>query len=323
MSGSVTPPTGLFPAEWAHAPSAIPVEDDARLFPIEHRLASFVPSRPWRTAGGEELVRVTCACGQWSGAPLLGRPCEACRDEVRPRPVVASSWPSVSLPWPVLHPWRKSVAAAALGLLRSELDDLLAPGTATRRSAARPAVEPGRAARLRCSSPRSRSRITPRPAGSATTGVRTGGPLARRGGRLRPGAAGPVARRAPRSAAVPDGRRRCSGGLRALARADLVVVPAGTRRAAPPAARARRGRTSRAPVPGHGPARDRRLPRRSGRVARSRYAAGIVRSTWPLRSGSDAAPLPDSSRCRSMTSPIRRPTRVPSSAGHWLRRRSS
>ncbi|MBN2798635.1 MAG: hypothetical protein JXX28_05750 [Deltaproteobacteria bacterium] len=65
-----------------------------------------------------------CVCGALQGVHYLGLPCEHCGEAVKMRPVEPPlRW--LALSPPVLHPWRKELAAALLGLTPEELELLL------------------------------------------------------------------------------------------------------------------------------------------------------------------------------------------------------
>lgn len=83
--------------------------DDSR---SHHRIAPWT----WR-----------CPCGAMRGAGRAFERCATCRDRVEPRcaHVSRTGWRTIPLPLPVLHPWRKAITAALLGLLASEFDPLL------------------------------------------------------------------------------------------------------------------------------------------------------------------------------------------------------
>jgi len=80
---------------------------------------------PWcgkRTAGG--LWQWRCICGELRGSKHAGMTCGKCNRHVY-REQVSEPQHEIQLPVPVMHPWRRGLIAALLGLTESELSPIV------------------------------------------------------------------------------------------------------------------------------------------------------------------------------------------------------
>jgi hypothetical protein len=138
------PLPAVFPDAWRVADEqSLAWVEPLDCVPTETSLHRFSPG-----TGGKvrhpALLAATCGCGAWTGAWWRGRRCGACGDTVQDRPAAIGPQPAIRLPWPVLHPWRKDLAGAVLGLTAAELDEvLLAWGPVHLRLAIAQALERG------------------------------------------------------------------------------------------------------------------------------------------------------------------------------------
>lgn len=98
--------------------------------PIKTRILH-VP--PGTDTGHGAPWRWSCECNALSMPDRAYETCTKCKTRVTPRTsdIMSSRWPAIQLPLPVLHPWRRSTAAALLGLLDAEFEEVIAHHQAT------------------------------------------------------------------------------------------------------------------------------------------------------------------------------------------------
>lgn len=128
LAAGVALPMGTFPPEWAGTPTTRRTERLrlSEVIPSESTLPRFAAQAAHQANDRSVLVDVACACGGRRGARWRGARCPNCGEAVRERITRADQVSALSLPWPVLHPWRKDLAAALLGLTEPEFEEVLA-----------------------------------------------------------------------------------------------------------------------------------------------------------------------------------------------------